>query len=415
MATLAQLIRRGKQVAVRRCYIKRRLATGPLNYESDWQRVDFYRGRDRVIDWGNFSLEIDWQPGQIASFNISELQMVFDNQEGHWNVETDGQSIFYPDGIYLNRRLTKLKVECGYLDENGDEVGVATVFEGVIDRVQISEDQSARITVLPYTSILKKYPISDLGLTSTKTTSQIVTAIMNQSKITTYIPYVSPTQTVNITVQDASTLEGTYWDVLKTIASDANAIPLLVGSVWSFQDREAGASSQWDFKGTGHEEPDIFRVTNFDDEGADRVRVYWRAKDSNISVQSSDQKLLDKYLSEPQEVDLDKYNDADKLVAITALLAQWERNKPTIEFTTRFMVNVLKPLDQIGIKIFGQLYPLGQVARWDLGAAWDDGTVWGGVKGAVNVTDSSGWMITRIVKNIGEWSSSITAEKIIGG
>lgn len=412
MATLSQLVMKNLQTPVRRCWIKRRLVVDATTYESNWIRVDFFRGKTRVIDWGSFSLEIDFQPGQIGKFDISELQMTFDNEDGHWNVETDAQSIFYPDSTYLNRKLTKLKIEAGYIDESRNEVGVATVFEGVIDKVQIGEDQAARVTILPYTSILNKYPITDLSFSATPTTvSDIIDAIMNQVKITTYIPFVASVPASDITVQDPSALEGTYWDVIKDLAQNSNSIPLLVGSTWSFVSRTIGVSSVWDFKGTGTSNPNINRVTNFDDEGADRVRVFWRAKGTSIEVRSSNQLLLKKYLSEPQEADLNKYSDADKAAALTSLLGTWEINRPTIQFSTRFMVNILKPLDQISIRIFGQLYPIGHVAYWDLGVAWDNGALWGSVHGAINITDSAPWMVTRVVKDLQGWNSVISAEK----
>ena len=140
---------------------------------------------DRVLDWGSFSLELDFQPGEIGNFEISGMTMVMDNQHALFNSEVDSRSIFYPEFTYSNRRYTKIKIECGYLDEDTNtEVGVETVFEGIIERVTLSEDQTASLELLPYTAILNSYLIVDLGLNGTATVSCVITSIMNQSKIT---------------------------------------------------------------------------------------------------------------------------------------------------------------------------------------------------------------------------------------
>ena len=411
--TLAQMLKKNTHKVVRRCYIKRRLIDG--TYESNWQRIDFYRSRNQVIDWGSFSLEIDHNPGDIGTFEISELQMQFVNIEGYWNIETDFRSIWAPSSMYLNRKLTKLKVECGYVDAYGVEIGTATVFEGVIDKVSMSEDQIVDATILPYTSILTKYLITDLSLTGSKTISQVVNAIMNQSKITTYIPYVSASPANNKTISDASTLSGTYWDVLKQMAQLSNSIPMLVGSAWSFQPRTPTSDVKWEFLGAGTQFPNIFKITKFDDEGAERVRTVFQCDDDSggkITSTSSDPKLLLKYLNDPQQIDLSKLELADHLPVLRSYRSYWEKNRPVIDFSAKFMINILKPLDKVRIKSFGQLLPLGKVRRWGDGGTWGDGSVWGRLRGSINILNQS-FMVTRIQKDIQNWMFSITAEKIV--
>ena len=157
-------IKGNKQHPVRRLYIKRRYVEG--TYEPDWVRIDYLQNQDRVINWGSFSLELDFQPGEIGNFEVSSLSLTMDNQEGMFNYESDPQSIFYPEYTYINRRYSKIKVECGYLDEDLEtEIGVETVFEGVIEQVQVGEAQTAIITALPYTAILNSYLVVDLALT----------------------------------------------------------------------------------------------------------------------------------------------------------------------------------------------------------------------------------------------------------
>lgn len=405
-----QLVKSRRQEPIRRAYIKRRLIGG--TYESDWFRIDYLQGLDRVIDWGAMSIELDFQPGEIGNFEISGLTMVMDNQDALFNSETDSRSIFYPEYTYLNRRYTKIKIECGYLDEDGaTEVGVESVFEGIIERVTLSEDQSATLELLPYTAILNSYLIVDLGLSGSGTVSSVITSIMNQSKITNFIPYVAPTNTLDPTISDLSELEGTYWDVIKQLAQEANAVPLLDKSTFAFQDREAGSVS-WNFLGLGNTTQDIYNVTAYDDEGADRVRLYWQAEGTAITASSSDLTLTDKYLNSPQVVNLDRYDNSNKQDILNSLLATWETPRPSVTFTTNFMINLVSLLDKITMKISGPAYPI-DTPKWGGGRKWGDGIKWGQARGAVNISSGTEWMITRIVKNINEWMFEIHSEKVV--
>ncbi len=408
MSTLPELILSGYQRPVRRCYIKRKLVDG--TYEPNWLRVDNYGNRNRVLGYGSVSIEIDHQPGDIAIFEASELNITFDNQDGHWNSGSDPNSLFYPSYTYLNRKFTKMKIECGYLDIDGTEVGVASIFEGAIDSFSIGEDPVANISVLSLHTILQRFDISDFGFSGNMTISDIITAIMSSSDITQYIPYVLPATNVNLTVQNSEELQSTYWDNIQAFAMASNSVPMLVGNVWSFTPRVPTPSTVWTFNGAGTPNPDMFKILSYDDEGADRVRLYWKASNTGIFVQSSNTDLQKKYLNEPQEVDLGIYSDADKLLSLNSLLTAWETPKPTIEFTTRFMVNQIKPLDRINIRAFGQVSPQN-TPRWDSGIRWDDGSVWGGLKGPVNIYGAD-FMVTRVEKNIQDWYCTIKAEKI---
>lgn len=388
--------------------MKRRLLDG--TYETDWFRIDFLGGRNRAIDWGSFSLEIDYQPGQIANFEISSVDMIFDNQEGYFNVETDYQSKWFPDSTYLNRRYSKIKIDVAYTDTDGStEVGLATVFEGIIERVVISENQTANIMCLSYSAILQSFLIADLGLTGSGTVSSVVTAIMNQSKVTTYIPYIAPTQSLNPTISDKSTLEGSYWDVLKLLAQESNAIPFLNGATWAFKDR-SGGSVTWNFQGSGTQFPDIQNVLAYDDEGADRVRLYWQAKGTTTTALSSDDTLKRKYLNAPQIIDLDKYDSSNKSAILAALLAEWETPRPTVEFSTNFLVNQVNLMDKITLKILGPLS--SGVGVWGSGT-WGDGQLWGRARGAINIGAGTEWMVTRIVKDLQNWGNQIKCEKVV--
>jgi len=409
MSTLTELIRRGKQKPIRKCYIKRRDTDG--DYEADWVRVDNWKQIDRVAKWGKVSIEVDEEDGVIGSFNISNLSMTVKNEDGLFNVETDARSIWYN---YLNRSLTKLKIECGYTDDDDSEVGVVSVFEGVIDDVKIGDNQQAKIKVLSYQTVLKKYDISDLSLTGAKTVDTLVDEIMNQTKITNFIPFVASTANENSTITSIAVgaLQNSYWGVLKDMAKFSNSVPFMNITAFAFKARTPGATSVFDFRGHGSRlYDDIFKISSFDDEGKKKVRVHWIAKGTNFEAISTVPLLLKKYLGEPELLTIDDVDDTDKQALVDSLLAEWEYPKPVISFETRFLVNTLEPLNKITIDIKGQTVPIDTFV-WDAWN-WDDGSKWGKKKGAIIISNSRNWKVLKVEKDLDGWKTKVKAEEIL--
>jgi len=412
MTALTDLIQLNKHRPVRKLYIKRRLISG--SYEGSWVRIDrWHKEQDVVIDWGSVSINIDEQPGIIGAYDVSGLTMMVNNNDGFFNIETYDNSIWYPDTTYLNRRYTKIKIETAYLDSSDAEVGAVSDFEGFIDNILISEDGLATLGILSYQSIFTKYPISDLSLTGSMTAEAVITAICNQAKITTYMPYVAPNTSYNYTISDTSLLEGTYWDILQELAYKSDSTIFLNGSVFKVVPRTAG-SVVWNFKGSGSDEPnDIFSVTEYDDEGIGKVRVYWKEEDGATFAKSSDATLLLKYLSEPELVDLTNIAAGNKQGILDALLTKWEANRPIISFDCKYLLNQIDLLDKLTIEIRGRISPeLGAGGfRWG-SWTWDDGSVWGTEVGGIIIGSGTEWMTTQIVKDFQNWRMSIRAEKV---
>ena len=367
--------------------------------------------RDRVLEWGSISIEIDNQPGEIAKFDVSGLRMVMDNSEGFFDVEYAENSLWYPSWTYLNRRYTKIKIDCGYYDQDGNEIGVVTIFEGFINKVTITEEYKANLEILSYQGILAKYSVKDLAMTGTKTVSTIVNTIMNQSKITTYIPYVAAVPVNDVSV-DSSTLDGTYWAVIQDLAYKSSSVPYLNCSSFSFVTRTMGASSVYDFKGEGADnDTDIYRISSYDDEGADRVRVYFTEQSGVLYSKSTNPILLRKYLGDPEEIDLSNIVSGSKQSVLDRLVQEWQYPRPVIEFSSRFLLNYISPMNQITLEVLGPIYNQSGVARFDIDV-YDDATmVYGKAFGGIYITPSSQWMVTKIVKDIADWSCTIKAEK----
>ena len=411
MTTAQDLIRRSSQNPVRRVYIKRRTQPDGA-FEASWFRIDNYLNKERIVDYNSVSIEIDHEPDSIANFNVSGYTLRVDNTDGAFNLETDPNSIWFSEANYLNRKYTKLKIECGYLDSDDSEIGVVDVFEGLVERITIRPNGLATITVLSYQNLLQRCDISDLAMTGTKTADAIVTLIMNQSKITEYIPYIAPTALVNSNIE-SDQLTGTYWDVLKRVAMLSNSIPFLRASAFKFVPRTAGAVA-FDFKSLGVDGfDDLYSLNSYDDEGAGKIRVYWNESSSNIIVQSSDTLLRKKYIAEPANVSFTELtDDGQKRALLLSLLRTWERPKPVISFTTKFMLNELEPLDSITISYTDLKTISANNAKWNDGTKWDDGTKWGKKEGIINIPSYVKWMVTKVNHDMQNWKTVITAERI---
>lgn len=404
--TIEKLIRANMQRPVRKLYIKRRTVADV--FETDWLQIDHYKLKNRVTNWGSVTMSIDDYEGRIGSFNCGNLTLTVRNDDGLFNVETDERSLWY---TYLNRKFTKVKVELGYRDADDTEVGVESCFEGIINKVKINDQQTATIEVLSYQTLLQKYDIIDLSLTGSKTVSQIIALVMNQTKITKFIPYVAPSITVNPTISDTSTLEGTYWEVIKKLAYKSNSVPLVYCDNFQLVDRTVTGASVWSFKGKGSANSDIYKIDSYDDEGADRVRVFWQDETGLYQAISSDTTLLKKYLNEPQTIDLSDIDNGDKLAILEALLAEWENPKPIMEFTTRFLINQVKPLDIVTNTIEGEVVPSNTFiwGAW----VWGDGKVWGKNVGAISIGGTTLWKVLNTTRNIDSWQLKVKMEQIV--
>jgi hypothetical protein len=405
--TVIDLIRANYQRPVRKFYIKRKSTAGV--FETNWTRIDNYLNQNRVLKWGECTLKIDDESGRIGAFDTSGITLQCDNSDGLFCIETDDRSIWYG---YLNRKNTKVKIEAGYLDESGVETGMATVFEGTIDKVQVGDDQIAKIQCLSYQAILTKYDISDLGLTGKKSFNTVITAIMNQTKITDYIPYVAPDVGVNADITDTSLLTGTYWENLKAIAYKSNTVVVVYGSIFKFLERTVAGASVMTLYGRGSANNDIIKINAYDDEGASRVRVHWLVSDTNVEARSTDPQLLLKYLDEPEIITLDDIDTTPQKQAIVdALLAEWQKPKPTIDFDTRFFINQLNPLDIFDMQIKGYVVPFVGGIIWD-SWKWDDGSLWARTLGTATIDSTKQWKVLSIKRDLENWKNTVKAEQI---
>lgn len=399
-------------------------------YEADWKRVDIINGINRIVEYGSVKNSIDAsRTSDESNFEIDDITITFTNDDGFWNNANDFRSYFYG---FISRNKTKIKIYSAYLDTSSNVVedqivsgnwqyGGNVVFEGLITKVVLSDNYTAKVTASSYLSVLNEYSVDDLSFTGSMSSSSIINTIMNQTKITAYIPYVAASLTINPYILDASKLTGTYWETIRKLAFAANSVPMLKnGTVWSVSSRTARAPQYSlstnpdvviDFYGQGNARPNIYKITAYDDEGGDRCVTRWETSDGALYVASSNDTLKLKYGEFTKQIDLANYVGNDKYSVLTTLLAYWQNPRPSIRFSCPFLVNLLSPLDKITITVYGKEILANETAYFDL-ASFDDGSVFNDFTGPINISKNTQFMVVSVEKSLDDWSTIIEAELI---
>jgi len=426
---LIDAIKSPRSRPVKQLFLKKRSfnsSTPIASFEDDFSRIDNLSNRDIVLNWGSVSEKININPGRIDEYNIPSMRIKLDNRDGFFNQEGDERSLWNGPFDFV-RKFSKIRVNAGYdleskslWDEvNWDEFNwaddsIENVFEGVIFKVTINDNDEAIIEIIGLAHILQQYEISDLNLPPLITAKNLIETIMAEKTIRPFIGFTVPSPGIDYLVT-TSTLSGTYWDVIKEVAFKSNSVPIFSEGVFQFKERiqDDDISFSYIGRGSSEKEKTIYRINKFDEKGDERVRVFWKDQDSDLSATSTDSFLLSRYLGSPQEISLDGVEkDSDKLQILLNNLAEWEVEKPTIEFESKPVINKIKPLSKISISNFGIDKSQPNVAIFDQ-FLWDDGSVWAKRAGSINISSKKNWRVTGITKNIQNWNDRIVAEQIV--
>jgi hypothetical protein len=397
-------------------FIKRRLYND--TYESYWKRVDVVNGDSQVIDWGSVSYGIDADPSSdISAFDLSSITLKMVNRTGFWNKETQYGSFFYPQDTYLTRTLSKIKITAAYIDREDYEISDTVIFEGFIESVVVSEDQTATIKAMSYLYILKQYAISDRAYTNTtKTVSYLVNDILSMSKISQFFTIDTITPAYNTSIAKPHELTGNYWDVLQRLA-------LLSGSVivcsWdtlstsstqkiSFVPRTPATIPAWTLYGQGYVDADVYSTTNYDDEGAKRIVTRWEEENGVEYAETTNTDLKKKYKTRLFRVNLDVVLNSDKPLILNTLLSIWEQPKPGIVFRCRFLLNYVKVGDRVTYYAKGEINDSTPV--WGQGV-WGQG-VWWKPTGSLIFSGGRDFYVTEVSHNLSDWTTTLRCEII---
>ena len=368
---------------IKKLYIKRRLFND--TYESNWQRVDIINGQDIIINWGAVSYSIDPLPSTSSTnSDISGVTITVSNINGFFNKETQVGSFFYPSDVYLTRSMSKIRITVSLEQDDMSEYGETVMFEGFIEQVVTSENQTATIKCIAYTYIFKQYSISDMGFTSTSTLAgTLLNSILNQVKITSFFDVSSISILNNPLIQDPSKLQGDYWEIIQKLVYLCGACIVFncsagggfiwgqfnwgeIGAQWGetpdtarirlkIVPRQSSGSTIWNLKGIGNDKADVLDSFSYDDEGATRIVTRWEEEGGTLYAETGNITYKKKYKIKPYKVKLDDVALASRQSVLNTLLSIWESPKPSIKLLCIFMMNYIKVGDTVTYQNYGKI------------------------------------------------------------
>lgn len=246
MTTIKELVNRGCVETFRRVSIKR--LKKDQTFESEWYDITY-----NVVAFPKVSQAFG-DKTLLGDYKITSSSITLDNSGRKYNSENDMDSIFYK--LYF-RRLTKVKIEVGYIDDNNAEVE-GLVFYGIFYGDPKASDKQT-ITI-PMTGMLKVFDLFGAkGIDETATdTETMVTRLYGkeQNGVNLFSKFfegssINPDSESVISLTNASVTESdTVWDKIQDYSNYEDFIPYVNNSgefVWD--DRDESASVEWVFNG----------------------------------------------------------------------------------------------------------------------------------------------------------------------
>lgn len=220
MATTIEQSKKNSNRVFTDVYIKRRFDDG--TYESDWKDITRQVVRNSLSD---IKLSLDAKDFDIGIFTTDNVTVTFDNSDGRFNDIEDSRSFW---GAFQTRHLTKFRIDYGYLDDNGDNIGSNT-FIGFLDErsLRISSNDDATVTILSRDFLLSTVNVPAGLVSSATAASEVLFRLLSRGEITQHLTIsrsnIAPNN--DITIDDPSEYDA------KKVDSVVNEILLLTNSV----------------------------------------------------------------------------------------------------------------------------------------------------------------------------------------
>jgi hypothetical protein len=418
----------------RRMYVKRRDSAG--DYETTWQRVDIRDGISRVNSWGTVEFSIDAEKVIINSWDVAQVQIAMANPDGWFNSGSDSRSFWFG---WLDHKDTKLKIDVGIYDKDGDILGETTLFEGLIISGENTSDVSTAFTVADYSKKLDEISFAGMVADGTYDVSDILAVIEADSDVTTYFNTINfdPKRDVEITVdsEENDIWRDSIWQVLQYLATVSMSTISVVGDSINLIARDdlAGVRVFWTsggvfetadglefcvtgdgstdlvIYGVGSQSPynnlTLYGSVKLDRGGADKLYTTIIEKSTGSKVQSVSPSLLIE--GRTKEIDLsDLTTSGDKTDVINDFLARFGVKRPTIQFSCAFLGGLIYPFSIISVDNAGKQTQLNNL--FVIGVSIIGGSDLIGQKIGSNKTYSSEqFVVEKISYNIDDWFSSI--------
>lgn len=174
-ATIKSIIKGSVNHVFRRCAIKRLQLDG--TYESSWFDVSQYVVKYPIIKMSYNDTVF------LGDYQIEGGQISFNNTKRKFNSETTAESLF---NGFLTRYSTKVKIECGFIDSDDNEVAGLTFYGLFYSEPQNSDKGVITFSIASIIKVLQNYPAYGIATTA-GTTAEVVQRIIERQINGTYI------------------------------------------------------------------------------------------------------------------------------------------------------------------------------------------------------------------------------------
>ena len=367
---IRDLIKRGVAFNYFRCSIKR--VTGDGTYDADWIDITDY-----VLQYPSISTSYS-DVVFLGDYRIDAGQLVLNNSTRRFNDPTDSTSIFYS---CLTRYRTRIKIECGFKDDDETEVD-GLVFHGIVFSEPISTDGGyITFSVASILKVFQNYTAYDVSTAGAPSSATMIDRLvkLESGGVRLFDRYLegttdaeryqinpdSHTLTLTAISQPSVQADNTVWDKIADYSFAEGFFPEIDPSgnfVWD--KRTETATTQWVFNGAGSQDSDyginIISVDRYSD-GTNNIWTRFAItydNNGNVSVAEDswtpgDLSNTDVYGARTYAKTMLDLDITTSAAVATALQADYKNAHKELDITTVFIPH-LRLNDRVEVNYIGQ-------------------------------------------------------------
>jgi len=369
--TIEAEIRKSVLEPFRKAYIRRRLNDGSGDYETDWFDITNLIKIFGIVSWSTDDI-------QLNQFEQPTVTLTSRNDNKEWTEGVFQTSLF--EG-FLTRYKTLVRINAGYLDEDGNELPTNTaVFYGIItDEVTLNSENEAIIRVNALSWTLEEQSAGDIGSLASETATSLaekIRDIQDGSSNFTLQRYISSTAwnietttTVYTDITTDSLNSLNCWELIGRLAEAENFVTYIDNNGGlSFRAKDANtASSLWTFNGPGIRDTTYgVNIVSLDDLNPGWSQIYNRIRvkhlDENtetsyVTAETSwtvgDGSTQDKYGTRTYEFENTWLDQTGASILAAQMLNNLNAPKDEYLITTK-MITHLNLFDRVTLNWYGE-------------------------------------------------------------
>lgn len=405
MTTTALQIRKKVNRTYVDVFIKRRLSDG--TYESDWIDISRLVSRSGL---GSISRKLDSDDFDVGIFTLGNVRLSFDNRSGAFNQPYDSRSLW---AAFESRHLTKVKIEAGYLNDDGERI-TEEAFVGFLDErtVTVAANDAVSVTLLAIDSVFSTLSVSPGALSGAVDASEAIYILCSRGEVLEHITVlesnINPANDIEIDDPDEYDSRKLN-DVLNEILLLSNSVMYVDadGNLIVRNREHSNLASFVFYSGSSDGSDNIYAIDEFSS-GRHRVKNAWYWEGTNLSA-VSDSHHLTRYGVTRRTMSADAVTDSSvRQSIIDALHAEWQFPKMELSIETDYLASELDLLDTVRVDI--QPRVRGGDAQCDVAIA--DTDVCAEYSNGLYIPGYIGFKVLAIEHNLNDFTTRLKLREI---